>query len=65
MKIRNKHKFKHTIHAGNFTLKEICNATKPNLIEINQLIYAAARLLQSKSEINQEKKRRLPNNKPR
>lgn len=44
-KMRNKDKFKGTIYAGNFALGEMCNVTKPNLSELNQLIYTAARFL--------------------
>lgn len=43
MNIKNKDKFKGTIYVGNFALRETCNVTKPNLSELNQLIYAAAK----------------------
>lgn len=66
LKTRNKHKSEYIIYVENFALREICNATKYNLVKLNQLIYAAAKFLQSKCGINNKKKKcRLPSNKPK
>lgn len=46
LNIRNKDK--HTMYVENLALREICNVTKRNLSELNQLIYAGAKVLQSK-----------------
>lgn len=60
--IRNKDK--HTMYVDNLVLRKICNVTKRNLSELNQLIYVASKVLQSKWGINQEKKKcNPPNNK--
>lgn len=48
-------------------LREVWNVIKPNSIELNQLIHAAAKFLQPKFEIHlrKKKKHRAPNNTPR
>ena len=65
--MRQKNKFKDTLQIGNTALKHTCKLTTPDLTELNQLIYATAKVLQSKCGIRCKKKkpRLTPHKKPR
>ena len=67
LKIRHVHKCKNILKHGNAALEIICEEVNPDLTELNEIIYATSKVLQSKCGIKSKKKsnKKKKTNKPK